>query len=276
MNSFKQQCIALRKKDKTLIEIMAVTGRSKSSVYTHIKDIPLSQKKQERISERSRKQARANAGARKGKSLRPFIPFDAWTPELILLISHLMFDGEILKKKCYYNNRSKVLIERVEKIMHEIYDFSPKIFMDKVSGVYKIRYYNVALGNFLYTKAIELQEDIVRLHKNCQREFIRAFFDDEGCMDYRPLRNLRQVRGYQNDREILKLIQELLQNFDIDSKLQGVNEVVINGKENLKRFQKEINFSKGVCPNPNRTNTSRKQLIEKREILDQAIRSFKT
>jgi intein/homing endonuclease len=237
MNSFKQQCIALRKKDKTIIEIMAITGRAKSSIYTHIKNIPLSQKKQEKISEQSRKQARANAGARKGKSLRPIKIFGAWTPELVLLVSHLMFDGEILKKKCYYNNRSKVLIERVENIMRQIYDFPPKIFIDKVSGVYKIRYYNVALGNFLYTKAIELQECILSLHKSEQREFVRAFFDDEGCMDYRPLRNLRQVRGYQDDREILKLMQRLLRNFDIDSKLQGVNEVVINGKENLKRFQ---------------------------------------
>jgi intein/homing endonuclease len=227
------------------------------------------------IADVSRKRAIKLADARRGKSKKSFRPFTKWTPELVLLVSHLMFDGEILKKRCYYNNRSKVLVERVEKIMIHIYDFPPKIFTDRVSGVYKIRYYNVALGNFLYTKAIELQENIVRLHKDGQREYLRAFFDDEGCMDYRPVRNLRQVRGYQNDRVVLKLVQQLLQNFDINSKLQGTNEVVINGKENLKRFQEEINFSKGVCPNPNRTNSLRKDIIEKRTLLDQAIKSFK-
>ena len=120
---------------------------------------------------------------------------------------------------------------------------------------------------------------LIRIIKNKpkveQREFIRAFFDDEGCMDYRPDRNLRRVRGYQNDRSILILIQKLLTSFDIGSKLQGKNEVVITGKGNLKKFQREINFSKGVRLNPRRANSIWKKPIEKRELLDMAIKSFK-
>jgi hypothetical protein len=276
MKSFKQECIALRKKDKTIIEIMAITGRSKSSIYTHIKDIPLSQKKQAAISDVSRKRAIELSGARKGKSKRPFKPFTAWTPELVLLLSHLMFDGEILKNKCNYNNRSKVLVKRVEIIMQRVYDFPPKILVDKVSGVYKIRYYNVALGNFLNVKALELQSVIAHLGKGEQREFLRAFFDDEGCMDFRPAQSLRRVRGYQKDRQILILVQKLLSDFDIESTIREPNEVVITKKDNLIKFQKEINFSKGVRTNPNRSNGLRKQKIEKRELLDQAIKSFKT
>lgn len=254
---------------------MVITGRSKSSIYTHIKDIPLSAKKQSAIFDVTRKRAIELANEKKGKSKRPFKSFTSWTPDFVLLVSHLMFDGEILKKKCYYNNRSQALITRLERIMQQIYDFQPKKFVDEMSGVYKIRYYNVALGNYLYNKAVELQESITTFTKEEQREFLRAFFDDEGCMDFRPKRNLRQIRGYQNNRDILKMIQTLLRNFTIDSKLQGTNEIVINGKDNLIKFQKEINFSKGVCPNPNRTNALRRDIIEKREILDQAIKSFK-
>jgi hypothetical protein len=275
MKSFKEQCIALRKKDKTINEIMAVTGRSKSSIHFHIKGISLSPKKLAEISENSRKQAIVLSSERKGKSLRAFKSFETWTPDLVLLISHLMFDGEVLKKRCSYNNRSQALIERVERLMRQVYDFPPKLIEDKVSGVYKIRYYNVALGNFLHQKALVLQKKISNLSKNEQREFIRAFFDDEGCMDFRPSRNLHCVRGYQKDRKILILIKKLLTSFDIEAIIREPNEVVITRKENLEKFQKEINFSKGVCPNPNRSNGLRKDLVEKREILDQAIKSFK-
>lgn len=275
MKSFKEQCIALRMKDKTINEIMAITGRSKSSIHFHIKDISLSQKKREQISERSRKQALTLSGARKGIAKRPIKKFNTWTPEMVLLVSHLMFDGEIIKKKCSYVNRSEALIERVEKLMRCVYDFPPKVIFVEMSGVHKIQYYNVALGNFLHGKAIELQKNIISFSKKDQREFLRAFFDDEGCMDYRPKRNLRRVRGYQKDRKILMLVQKLLSNFNIESIICEPNEVVVTKKENLIKFQKEINFSKGVCPNPNRSNGLRKDLVEKREILDQAIKSFK-
>lgn len=274
--SFKEQCIALRRKDKTLNEIVAITGRSKTSVYFHIKDIPLSAKKQEEISEHTRQQARKIAAARKGKALRPFKPFSAWTPNMVLLVSHLMFDGEILKRKCVYHNRSQALTDQVEQLMGDVYDFPPVLSVDRVSGVRRIGYYNVALANHLHEKALEIKREVMSWSLDYQKECIRAFFDDEGCMDFRPDRNLRRIRGYQNDQRILELIQSLLQNFDIESKFANGNEVVILGKENLLKFQREINFSKGVCLNPKRANSIWKEPIEKRELLDRAIKSFKS
>lgn len=274
--SFRKQCIKLRKEDKTLNEIVEITGRSKTSVYFHIKDIPLSKQKQREISENTRQQARRIAAARKGKALRPFKPFSAWTPDLVLLVSHLMFDGEILKKKCIYHNRSHVLTSRVERLMCAVYDFPPIISVDKESEVRRVQYHNVALSNFLHEKALLIQKDIADWPLAHQREYIRAFFDDEGCMDYRPDRNLRRVRGYQNDRLVLIQVQTSLQNIGIESKLANGNEVVISGKQNLIRFQKEINFSKGVRLNPKRANSIWKEPFEKRELLDRAIKSFKS
>ena len=275
MKSFKEQCVALRKKDKTLNEIVKITGRSKTSVWFHIRNISLSPQKRQEISRRTRQQALRVAASRKGKALRSYKPFKNWTPELVLLISHLMFDGEILKRKCVYHNRSHALTGRVERLMCEVYDFSPIISIDKVSGVRRVRYYNVALSHYLHNKAVELQRDIVGFSWDKQREFIRAFFDDEGCMDYRPRSNVRRVRGYQNDQTILRTIQSLLAKRDITSKLENGNEIVIIGKGNLKNFQSEINFSEGVYINPNRSNSRWKQEIEKRELLNMAIASFK-
>jgi hypothetical protein len=275
MESFKAQCIALRKRDHTLNEIVAITGRSKSSVYTHIHKIPLSAQKRAAISENSRQRALQVATARRGIARRPHKPFTQWTPELVLLVGHLMFDGE-LKKSCVYNNRSRALILRVRRLMRSVYDFAPHTHIDSQSGVQRISYHNVALAAFLKDKAEELMNTITLMPREHQREFIRAFFDDEGCMDFRVSNNLRRIRGYQNDEKVLILIRDLLKNFAITSKLRKPNEVVISGKENLMTFQKGINFSKGVRLNPNRTNSLWKKDIEKRKLLDMAIKSFKT
>ena len=276
MKSFQEQCVALRKKDKTLNEIMTITGRSKSSIYTHIKDIPLSKEKLDIVTGQNRKQALINAEKRRGVSLRSFKKFDTWSPDTVLLVAHLIFDGELKNRTCGYINRSTALVLKVETLLKSIYNFEPKRHHDTVSGVYKIRYYNVALKNYLEAKANELRKIVIKLPLECQREYLRAFFDDEGCMDYRPNQNVRQIRGYQKDKDILNIIQKLLHGFNIEAKIKKPNEVVIIGKDNLIKFQKEINFSKGVKLNPRRANSIWKEEIEKHDLLESAIKSFKT
>lgn len=273
MKSFKQQCIELRKKDHTLNEIVAITGKGKSSIYPYIKDIPLSEGKRLEIAENSRKQARRIANMRRGVGLRPFKPFDVWTPEMVLLAAHLMFDGEI-SKTCAYNNRSPALINRFQRHMASVYEFKPKRYLNKTTGVHRVSYNNVAMAAFFKNKRVELLNTISILSIDCQREFLRAFFDDEGCMDFRVKR--RRVRGYQKDKAVLICVQRLLKNFEISSTLKGKNEVVITGKENLIKFKKEINFSKGVRINPKRTNSIWKKNFEKRKLLEMAIKSFRS
>ncbi|MBI4086999.1 LAGLIDADG family homing endonuclease [Candidatus Kaiserbacteria bacterium] len=166
------------------------------------------------------------------------------------------------------------LIARVEKLMRRVYIYEPKRYTDTGSGVHKLYYHNVALAAFIKEKALLLLKEILLLSRSCQREFLRAFFDDEGCMDFRPQRNLRRVRGYQKNREILFLVQKLLHNLGIEATVQGKNEVVIRGRENLLRFQEEINFSAGVRINGKRSNSIWKKSLEKRELLRRAIDSF--
>lgn len=275
MKSFKQTCIALRKKDYTLNEIMRVTGRAKSSIYPHICDIPLSARKKLQIKKAAAEHIRTFPKMRKGKSVRPFKKFSHWTPETTLLVSHLLFDGEIGHTRCVYNNRSEALIERVEKLMRYIYAFEPRRSKN-TEHVLRLSYYNVALSNYLKEKSILLLQNIHALSRECQREFLRAFFDDEGCIHFRRSDNHRRIRGYQNDKMILKTVKEILNNFNIAAKLHEPNEVVITGKDNLIKFQKEINFSSGVRVNGKRSNSIWKESLEKREILAKAIASFKS
>lgn len=276
MNAFKEKCIALRKKGYSIIEIMEATGGAKSSVHMHIKDIPLSEKRLREIKEASGKRIRKFALARKGKSERSFRPFGDWSADTVLLVAHLLFDGEIMRPRCVYNNRSEALIERVRKLMLSTYDFEPKRYLNKLTGVHRISYHNVMLGAYVEKKSVELLRRIKDMPLDLKREFVRAFFDDEGCMDYRPDENRRSVRGYQKDVRVLKIIKMLLADFNITGKVVFPNEVVIVGKENLMRFEKEINFSPGVYMNGNRSNSRWKKHVEKREVLKQAIASFKS
>lgn len=212
---------------------------------------------------------------RKGTSARSFRTFDYWNARNVSLISHLLFDGEIKHSHCTYHNRNIALIKSVEKCMQDIYEFEPKRYFNKATGVSRISYFNVALAVYVKEKAGQLLREVTGLSADLKREFLRSFFNDEGCMDFRPEKNTRRIRGYQKDVEILKIIRQLLLDFDIQSFIREPNEIVIAHKENLIKFQKEIAFSPGVRINGSRSNSIWKQSLEKRLILRRAIASYK-
>ncbi len=275
MNSFKKRCIELRKDDYTLSEIARITRRAKTSVYEHIRDIPLSAEKLEQIRHASGTRFAELGRARKGKSVRSFKRISHWTPRSVFLVAHLLFDGEIRRTTCAYNNRSGALIRKVAETMHDVYVFEPKRYRNPITGVARISYHNVALGAYMQKKSAELLARITVMPRSFKREFLRAFFDDEGCMDFRPGLSRRSVRGYQKNREILELVQALLADFDIRSEIKKPNEVVIVGREHLRLFQSEIGFSPGVRVNGNRPNSIWRKHLEKRNLLKRALASFK-
>lgn len=266
----------MRKQDKSIIEIMEITGRPKTSIYQHIKDIPLSLARIRQYKIAAAARIKKYPLERKGKSIRPFSRFTHWTPTTVRLVAHLIFDGEITHGSCVYNNRSLALIRHVEKLMQSLYSFEPKGWLNKLTGVQRISYHNVALSAYMREKATGLLKDIGGLTIECKRAFLKAFFDDEGCMDFRPAAKSRKVRGYQKDVSVLVLVQDLLNDFDIPARVVKPNEVVIVGKENLIKFEREVNFSPGIYINGNRSNSRWKKHIEKKELLRRAIKSFKS
>ena len=192
---------------------------------------------------------------------------------MVFLVSHLMFDGEIMKKKCVYTNGSEVLVNRVQEHLGKICSRRPHVLHRR--GLITIRYGNSVLADFLYQKSKELVGNIDNLPPELQRAFLRSFFDDEGCISYEISRKERRVRGYQQDLEILYLIQKLLRNFGIESVIREKSgEIVVSRRENLIRFREQINFSPGVYINGLRKNSVHKKSLEKRKLLDMAIDSY--
>jgi intein-encoded DNA endonuclease-like protein len=159
--------------------------------------------------------------------------------------------------------------------MKEVFNLEPYHRLYKESGVHRISYFYIELADYVRKRIKELKEYIRITSLPEKKIFLRVFFDDEGSVRYDKKRNKRQVRGFQYNLEVLKLIQKLLKDFDIQSKIdEKYKEIVISRKENLIKFRDKINFSKGVYINPNRKNSIWKQKLEKREILDRIIDSY--
>lgn len=274
-NSFKNSCLELRKKDYTLNEIVNATGRPKTSIYFHIKDTPLSKEKVKSIHINSGKRIRKEALKRKGKSRREFKKIERWDKKSVRLLANLLFDGQITKSSLVYHNRSKALIQIVTNNMQTYYKYKPITKMDEKTKVMRISYHNVALAKHFNKKSKELLEKIETMSLELKRIFLKAFFDDEGCIHYDRRSRKKEVRGYQHNRKILELVYNLLKKFDIESKInKNFKEITISRKKNLKKFAKEINFSLGVKINGKRTNSIWKKSLEKRNILKMAIDSY--
>ena len=272
--NFRQLCRDLRIRGYTLGQIAQITKRPKTSVFFHIRDVALPHSVRVELSRRMTERLVAYNKQRKGKSAldRHPRPFTAWTPDLVTLISHFLFDGEIRPGGCIYTNRSEALLQRVECFMRFIYDFPPRR-VESTPGVWRISYHNVELATYVRQKSKELLHWISAAPAEYRRAFLKSFFDDEGSVYWR--KNKRAVRGYQHNLEILHLIHYLLRKFDIESKIdERYCEIVISRKRNLKRFASEINITRGVRVNGNRSNSIWKQSLEKREILRRALASY--
>ena len=272
---FKQKCIELRKKDLSIYEIAEILNRPKTSIYFHVKKLPLSAKRLALAKKLQTDRIVKYSLSKKGKSALGRHPknFVNWTPQLVNLVGHLIFDGEISRGSCVYTNRNKSLLNKVSRFMQEVYKFKP-VLIESTPDVYRISYHNIELTNMMREKARELLGKIISMPETYQRELLKAFFDDEGCIYWR--KNKRAIRGYQHNVKLLNLIKKLLNNFEIEGKVdEKYKEIVIGRKENLLKFRDEINFSPGVRINGKRSNSIWKQHVEKRELLARAIATYK-
>lgn len=278
-----EKCKILRREGFSLGEIVKIVHLPKTTVYDNIYDVVLSLEGQERLKkvqkriteENTRRINEFNIKYRKGKCIpgRIIIKPKGWTNELIFLIAHFMFDGEVQTHSCIYHNRNEALINKVKSSMRKVFKLHPRNRLNAETGVYRIAYHYVELADYMREKARELKKYVRVASLPEKKIFLRAFFDDEGNVRWRL--NQRSIRGFQHNLEILKLIQNLLKDFKIESKIdEKYKEIVISRKPNLIKFRDKINFSKRVYINPKRKNSIWKQKLEKREILDKIINSY--
>lgn len=273
-----EKCRTLRRKGVTLGEIVKTTNLPKTTIFDHVRDISLPLEVKERLVKENIQRLKEIAHKRKGRCIpgRIVIKPEGWTNELIFLVAHFMFDGEIQSHSCIYHNRNKALINKVSSLMKKIFNLKHRSWFNKETGVRRISYHYVELADYMRRKTRELKKYIMKESLSLEKKiFLQAFFDDEGSVCFEKKRNKKRVRGYQHNLEILKTVQNLLKDFNIESKIdEKYQEIIVSRKPNIIKFRDKINFSKGVYINPNRKNSVWKQKLEKREILNKIIDSY--
>lgn len=256
---------------------MELTGLPKTTIYYHISDIPLSLDKQKEVKKRSVQKLISFNKNKQGRPVRGKMINNPkqWSSDLVLLVSHLTFDGHIDRMGCAYYNRNIVLIERVKRLVKKLFNLESKVKVNSKTGVRHIGYYYVQLGRYMVQKEKDFKKYIENASLNKRKLFLTAFFDDEGSIYFNNA--IRRVKGAQKDLEMLELVSRVLGELGIKSKVdKKYGEVIISRKKNLERFQKQINFSEGIYINPNRKNSVWKEKLEKREILARALDSYQS
>lgn len=271
------KCRDLRSRGSSLGEIASLTNVPKTTVYDYVRDIILTDEQREQIEIRRKEQAKAKPNHRKGKCVsgRSILKPSFWSDDIVHIIAHFMFDGGIGKYGCRYYSKDKFQIVHVKNLVKKIFGINP-LHRIRDDGVRVLSFYNVELADYVKEKKKEIFHYIGNgAPKRQKKVFLQAFFDDEGNVYYKK-RDQRRIRGYQNSYLILKRIKGLLEDFGICGRInKAETEVEITGRSNLVKFWNEINFSSGIYMNPHRKNSIWKEKIEKREILELALKSYK-
>jgi hypothetical protein len=266
----------LRKEGGTLTEIVAESGLPKGSVFEYIKDIPKSDYLKEKLARLRTEHHTSIAGRLRGKSKKnwSFVQPATWSPQFVNVMAHFIFDGTMNRTSFTYNNRSLALIDQVMAVMKELLDVVDfKFYRDQKSGVMRVAYFNVELATFLNEKAAALLDYIPHGSREEKIAFLKAFYDDEGSVAFKG--NKKSVKGYQHSVPILELVQKLLAELSMYSRIDAkFFEIIISRRVDIIRFAQLVNFSEGLCVNGQRSNSIWKESLEKREILRRLIADY--
>lgn len=274
-SSIINECIMLRQNGASIGFICKTVGMSKSSVFAIIRSIPLTSEQRHQLRNNTTEATIQSNRQRKGISYRNQINlFPTWNEQFIYHISHFFFDGSITPTSVSYYNRSEKLVFAQKEIIDNLFNLNGKITR-RPNDVLALTYSSVEFASLIASYKKQIFKIIHSSPTHWKLGFLKSFFDDEGNIYISANGNKRKVRGYQYDISLLELIQCLLINFNITSRIDSAAKCVeITGRKNIANFAESINFSDGLTLNPNRKNSLYKQAIEKKDLLQRAIESY--
>lgn len=273
-SQLRRACRILRNRGRSIGQIAGQLGISESTVHWHVKDIQLTAAQQDRLRvEKRALMAEVNA-KRRGKPLKPIVfRKPSWSRGLVHLVAHLSFDGRVDRYGCQYYSRSCQQVQHVSRELRGLLGVTPKV-RRRPNGIWITSLYNVEVAAWLGRREEELLS-AVRHHPAWQRQWLQALFDDEGHIHVTGSR--RRLRASQDNPSILRHAQKFLEHLDISSRIdKQARAVEITGRRNLVRFSRLINFSPGISINEHRKNGLWTEPMEKRELLDIALQSYRS
>ena len=273
--SAKRKVIERRLEGESLKRLALAFGLPKSTVQGWIAGLELPDLASKKLLKRARAE-RIEALSRRRRIIPASLYTSSFSPELVRFFAHTLFDGSIFPDRVVYYSSHLILAEQFASSGRCLFGLKPTWHQTE-EGVYRVYFFSKNLVDFLTARRSFLLGNITQMGRSERLAFLKAFFDDEGSVAFRPESGKRVVRGYQKNVEILQLIAELLKGFDIDSRLDNVSrspELVISCQENIERFSRSIGFSEGVSFLATRKNSYYSQPVEKQAILRRLLRSY--
>ena len=183
----------------------------------------------------------------KGKVAFPIYPkplregYDKITVEKVRLYAHTVFDGHITHTKYNsyivgYTNMNEELLREFEKDVDFVYGLkSGRHTRRGITNLYccsKLMYYDIK--NF--------DRSLIRKKEEYKIAYLRAFFDDEGCVIFNPKRGKFYINGCQHNQDEILFIETLLKDLCIRSKVYHFK-IDITLNKDLFRYNELIGFT---------------------------------
>lgn len=183
---------------------------------------------------------------------------------LVRIIAHLMGDGCVSKRYFVYYNKNQTLIDNFENDINLL--FGVHVIKGKVnSGALLRMVQNKEIHTFLKSLHPDYRSHSLYIpkfvnDKDLLTEFLRALFDDEGCVALRIFKKTNEIKRNltfsSNSLRLVEDIKKVLERiYDIksnrilryvknrDNKVYTNYVLSITGKSNFDKFKSQINFS---------------------------------
>lgn len=184
---------------------------------------------------------------------------------LARVVSHLMGDGCVTNKYFAYYNKNLILLSNFQEDINTLFKNIHLIKGKVNSGTSFIMIQNKEVNNFLKSLLRDYRSHSLQMPNfvnkiELQIEFLKALYDDEGCVALRTFKKTNEIKRNltlsSNSLILLQEIKRILENnFNINSnkilkytKTRGSHQYInyvlsITGKENFINFRDKINFN---------------------------------
>jgi hypothetical protein len=191
-NNIVERCVSLRKGGASYAEISKAMHLSKATAYFYTKAVQLSPHAQSRLGKKVTDNYRhfvRNFSRLKRLNRRP-----RWGPVLARILSHCIFDGSITDSTVRYTNTSKALVDEFSVDVASSYgleptsltamdgSFAPKYTVDFCSKELSKRLRSYLPSQTAHSLFARAPVELFSSDACVVSEFLRAFWEDEGCV----------------------------------------------------------------------------------------------
>lgn len=182
------------------------------------------------------------------------------------VIAHLMGDGNVSIRYLRYNNKNQFLLDKFQEDMNILFGDIHFIYGKCNSGTSFVQVQNKNILLFLRSLVSDFRSGSLKFpifikSNELKKEFLKAFYDDEGCVALRVFRKTSEIKRNitlcAKSKAFLTEIKNILQrDFLISSnkitECKKVDKIKnkeyyyyvlsISGKENFESFKNKIGF----------------------------------